>query len=68
MKIKLIKTIEPDGKWYKVIAGDGGWPLKVYSYTDETETTVSAKAFIFFLDAIERAKMMNIETLTSIEI
>lgn len=64
MKIKLVRTEEPDGKWFK-ITGAGEWPLKIIKFDDSNEMQKSDEASRAFDEIVEKATKLNITVIKS---
>jgi hypothetical protein len=67
MKLELVRTEEPDGKWFKIL-GAGGWPLKVLSFNDSNELAKRNEILEAFQEIQDRATSLKIVVLKSVEI
>jgi hypothetical protein len=67
MKLELIRQVEADGNWFKII-GAGGWPFKCIRFNEENETEKRNEALAIFREIEDRATRLNIVILKSVEI
>jgi hypothetical protein len=67
MTIELIRTEEPCGNWYKILAA-GGWPLRCILFDATNESDKYHEALAFFNETVKRAEINKTVVLKSIEI